>query len=137
MYKHYLRSLAVLLSMGLLTGCGSSGSNSSSSSDSASAAAPASEPATRPIPPDSPFAKVRMNEHMDEVVASIGQPTSIESYQTGKAWIPFHFGGGDVARQRLHYKGIGTIICSNDSAYTSGWSVIEIDYDPDEPGFAK
>jgi hypothetical protein len=78
-----------------------------------------------------------MGESEDEVNATIGQPTSIENYQTGKAWIPFHYSGSDNMRRTGHYKGVGTITFSLDSAYSSRFSVISIDYDPNEPGFAK
>jgi hypothetical protein len=127
-------ALGALISLGLYTGCGSSDSSSSAttspSSDTASAG-----PATQPIPPDSIFAKVKMGEERDQVYAEIGQPTSSNTYQTGKAFIPFHYGGGDDVRMAAHYKGVGIITFANDSAYTSGWSVENIAYDPNEPGY--
>lgn len=72
----------------------------------------------------------------DEVYATIGPPTSQNSYITGKGFIPFHY-GGDNARMTARYKGVGTITFSQDHSFTSHMSVISIDYDPDEPGFER
>ena len=133
MLKVFANALAFTATMVLFAGCHSSGDdNSSSSSSSTTEASATTEPA---IPADSPFAKVRMGEERDEVFATIGQPTSMSNYQTGKAFIPFHYGGGDDMRMAAHYKGIGIITFANDSAYTSGYSVIDIHYDPNEPGY--
>ena len=95
------------------------------------------EPAKRPIPSDSPFAKIKEGMGFQEVYATIGPPTSEDRYITGKAFIPFHSWAGDNHRMTAHYKGIGTITFSNNSAFTSGMSVMSIDYDPAEPGFAR
>jgi hypothetical protein len=77
-----------------------------------------------------------MGEERDEVFRDIGQPTSMGApYQTGKAWIPFHYGGGDDMRMAAHYKGVGIITFGNDSAYTSGYSVVDVTYDPSDPGY--
>lgn len=129
-----IAAVGTLISLGVYAGCSSGGGGSSSSSDSSSSTASAA-PATQPIPPDSIFAKVHMGEEQTEVYAAIGQPTSTNSYQTGKAFIPFHYGGGDDVRQAAHYKGVGIITFGNDSAYTSGYSVVNITYDPNEPGY--
>ena len=131
-----ITAVGMLLATGLYAGCSSGGSSSSSSSDnSSSSSTAAAAPSTQPIPPDSIFAKVKMGEERDQVYATIGQPTSFNTYQTGKAFIPFHYGGGDDVRMSAHYKGVGVITFANDSAYTSGWSVEDIHYDPSEPGY--
>lgn len=125
-------TITLLAAMTVFAGChGSSDSSSSDSSSSVSAAT------TQPnIPPDSIFAKVTMGEERDKVFADIGQPTSMNSYTTGKQFIPFHeFSGGDVIRISAHYKGVGLITFGNDSRYTSGYSVVDIHYDPSEPGY--
>jgi hypothetical protein len=131
MLKIFASALALTATMMFFAGCHSSGDDSSSSSSTTQASA-TTEPA---VPADSPFAKVRMGEERDEVFATIGQPTSMSNYQTGKAFIPFHYGGGDDMRMAAHYKGIGIITFANDSAYTSGYSVIDIHYDPSEAGY--
>ena len=131
-----MKTVLTLLTSGallaLFIGCGSS--NSSSSTQASNSTPPSA--ATRPIPSDSIFAKVKMGEERDEVFRDIGQPTSMGApYQTGKAWIPFHYGGGDDMRMAAHYKGVGIITFGNDSAYTSGYSVVDVTYDPSDPGY--
>ena len=116
--------LAILLVGALTAGCGTTSRE------------PAPPIVTRPIPPESPFAKLKIGMGSDEVFATIGPPTSQGDYQTGKAFIPFHF-GGDNYRMIARYKGQGTIIFSQDSAFASSMSTIEINYDPDEPGFER
>jgi hypothetical protein len=119
--------LACFVTLGI--GCASGG-------DSSSAATTEEVEAPKiPIPADSPFAKIKEGMSSQEVVATIGPPTTSGGYQTGKAWIPFHY-GGDNYRVDAHYKGIGWITYSSDSTFTSGMSVIEIHYDPTDPGFA-
>jgi hypothetical protein len=133
MLNRRLLIAAVLLPASLSIGCSSSNS-STASSTTAPAAAPAA-PAV-PIPADSPFAKVKTGMSMEQVTATIGAPTSQRFYQTGKAWIPFHY-GGDNTRQAAYYKGQGVITYSQDSAFSSGYSVYEVDYDPTEQGYPK
>jgi hypothetical protein len=139
MNRQRITASAMLLAAVAFSGCSSSGSSSSTSSSApqqtADAPAPATQP-SRPIPPDSPFAKVHEGEGSDEVFATIGQPTSMSSYITGKSFIPFHY-GGDNSRMLAHYKGIGSITFSQNSAFSSGYSVMEIDYDPTDPGYSK
>jgi hypothetical protein len=125
-------SIAIVCLAAFFAGCHSG--STADSSDSASAA-PATQPSAKPIPPDSIFAKVKMGEERDEVFAAIGQPTSMSSYMTGKSFIPFHYSGSDETRLAAHYKGVGIITFGNDSAYTSGYSVVDIQYDPSEPGY--
>jgi hypothetical protein len=136
--RHSLAASLLCLSAAFaFAGCGSD--TSSSSSDAASSTSTAETPATqpsRPIPPTSIFAKVRVGEGSDEVYATIGQPTSQSYYATGKAFIPFHY-GGDNSRLAAHYKGVGIVTFSQNSAFSSGYSVMQVDYDPDEPGYAK
>ena len=116
----------------ILTGCHSSGDSSTSSSSEA-----ANQAVKRPIPPDSPFARIKEGMGYDEVVATIGQPTSPpHTYMTGKSFIPFHY-GGDNSRMAAHYKGLGIIVFSQDHDFTTRHSVMSIDYDPDEPGYEK
>ena len=121
-----------ILTLGVTVGCGSKSSDSTPAAQSVAE----TEPAKRPIPADSPFAKIKEGMGSDEVFATIGQPTSMSAYATGKAFIPFHY-GGDNSRMLARYKGIGTITFSQNHAFTSSMSVISIDYDPDEPGFDR
>ena len=118
-------SLALFVSVCALagTGCGSSGRREESP-----------KRAAVPIPASSPFSKIKIGMKMGEVNALIGNPTDTKAYATGKAFIPFHF-GGDNARTESLYKGMGTIIFSQRSAFGGGFSVIEIIYDPQEKGY--
>jgi hypothetical protein len=132
MYKCFLTSAALLASLTFFAGCHSSGSDTATTESSPAA----TEPAAMAIPPDSIFAKVKVGEERDTVFAAIGQPNSMSApYQTGKAFIPFHYGGGDDLRMAAHYKGVGIITFGNDSSYTSGYSVVNVSYDPNEPGY--
>jgi hypothetical protein len=133
--KQYL-SVSITLAAFLLLFAGCSSNKSSGTADSDTNASAATQPSV-PIPPDSIFAKIQTGMSEGEVVATIGQPTSEGAYTTGKAFIPFHFSGSDDVRKAMHYKGVGIIVLSNDSAYTSRYSVTEIDYDPSEPGFDR
>ena len=127
------KTSAAILSVVILGGCGSSDNSSNANPNGETLT---TQPVKRPIPPDSPFAKVKEGMGSDEVFATIGQPTSMGSYVTGKAFIPFHY-GGDNSRSIARYKGIGTITFSQNHAFTSGTSVMSIDYDPEEPGFER
>lgn len=125
--------IAIACVAALLAGCHSS-DKSSASSEPEHHEIEAPDPS---IPADSPFAKIHkgMSEH--EVYALIGQPTDVDVHQTGKAWMPFHYSGHDDVRKEAHYKGIGRITFSNNSAYTSKFSVKEIHYDPSDPGYDR
>ena len=128
MCRHRLRAVTLVLVGSSILGCSSS-SNSSSQE-------PEVPVVSKPVPPDSPFAKIKVGMAFDEAFATLGRPTSGDTYQTGKAFIPFHYGGDNV-RMAAHFKGQGIIAFSQDSAFTSSVSVMSIDYDPDEPGFVK
>jgi outer membrane protein assembly factor BamE (lipoprotein component of BamABCDE complex) len=120
--------IAVLALLPLFVGC----SHDSGSSTTQTAT---TQPAKIPIPPDSPFAKIKVGMSEGQVASILGQPTSEGAYATGKNFIPFHFSGSDNVRKAMHYKGMGIIVVSNDSAYSSGYSVSDIEYDPNEQGY--
>ncbi len=130
MRLHWLAIFAVTLSVCVLAGCKSGGSSTAE-------APPEPEKPKLPVPPNSKFAKVKIGMYEGEVTTAIGQPNNRSAYVTGKAWIPFHFSGSDTHRTVYYYKGEGTLTFANDSAYTSGMSVISIDYDPNEPGYER
>src|SRR6185312_7362719 len=98
MTKKWCATLA-FAGLGVLAGC-----HNSSSSDSSKQAVAESQPAKIPIPADSPLAKVKEGMSPEEVRSLIGQPTSEGAYATGKAFIPFHY-GGDNSRRIFRYKG--------------------------------
>ena len=114
MLKRSILGVAVL-SASLFCGCGSSTPPASQP-----AAAPAEAEAPKiPIPAGSPFAKIKEGMGYDEVVSILGQPTNQpRPYETGKAFIPFHY-GGDNWRLRAHWKGQGAVTFSSDSSFSS------------------
>ena len=135
------KSLAVVVVLGLALALSGTGCHSNSSGNSNSTSAPAqtsvattNAPPAVPIPPDSPFAKVKVGMGMAEVYSLIGQPTDTTENITGKAFIPYYF-GGDTHRMAALYKGMGRIIFAPPHAFTSDLRVIEVDYDPTEKGF--
>lgn len=107
-------------------------SGGASSSSSSAAAAPAAAPASTGRGAGLESIKVGMS--MQEVYDLVGQPTATTTHQTGKAWIPFNYGGKDLARTHLLYKGKGRVICSHD-AYSSVSRVQEVVIDPEETGY--
>jgi hypothetical protein len=58
------------------------------------------------IPADSPLASIREGMSKAEMLSLLGPPTDQDTSITGKAFIPFYF-GGDATATRLHYKGLG------------------------------
>jgi hypothetical protein len=98
------------------------------------AAAPAAAPAA-PAAAGKGFSVVKEGMSKEEVESLIGVPTAVTSHITGKAWRPFNFKGSDTHRIIALYKGVGRIIYSNSSAYTSTYRVIEVIEDPMESGY--
>jgi hypothetical protein len=123
-----------LLAPAALIGCKSSGS-SPTTQEATTQASQEGDKVYPPAPAGTPFAKIQTGMDQAQVTSLIGQPTDINVYVTGKAFIPFYY-GGDTHRTMYHYKGQGRIIFSPDSRFTSGQSVIAIEYDPTETGFA-
>ncbi len=78
---------------------------------------------------------IREGMSRKEAISLIGHPTATESRQTGKAFNPFNFKGGDVVRTTDLYKGKGRVVYSNTSAYTSTMRVLEVIVDPLESGY--
>src|SRR5215510_10192005 len=88
------------------------------------------------IPADSPLAKIHEGMSKAEMLSLLGPPTDQDTSVTGKAFIPFYF-GGDATATRLHYKGLGRVYVSGQGAFGGGEKVLKIEYDPQEPGFRK
>jgi len=103
----------------------------------AAASAPAAAPAAgaAPAAAGKGFAVVKEGMSKEEVEALIGVPTAVTSHITGKAWRPFNFKGSDTHRVISLYKGVGRIVYSNSSAYTSTYRVIEVVNDTSESGY--
>lgn len=82
-----------------------------------------------------PISIIKAGMSRQEVIDLVGPPTATHSYPTGKAFNPFNVRGGDVMREDALYKGQGRIVFSNDSAYSTGWRVVEVRLDPNESGY--
>ncbi|MDQ6647023.1 MAG: hypothetical protein M3Y93_07305 [Pseudomonadota bacterium] len=81
------------------------------------------------------FSKVKVGMYSREVVDLIGGPNDQKTYQTGKAWIPFHF-GGDNYRTEYHYKGEGTLTFSGGGmGHVGSLKLIKITSNAAESGY--
>jgi hypothetical protein len=132
--RDLLLSVAVLAGVGFFIGGCSSGGSSQPAATATPAQPAVAEPTEQPIPFDSPLAKIKDGMSQDEVFGIIGRPNSLGTYVTGKAFIPFNY-GGDKFRQIAHYKGIGYIIFSQDSSFNNRMDVSERHYDPNDTGY--
>ena len=82
-----------------------------------------------------PISDIRVGMSSGEVFSLSGRPTSESQNITGKVFNPFNFGGRGIISTQAHYKGQGTVVFENSSAYTSGRRVIEVILDKYEPGY--
>ncbi len=71
------------------------------------------EIAGNPVP-GTKFTQLRIGMGMKQVTDIAGAPTDQGAYITGKAFIPFFF-GGDRYRHELHYKGFGRLVFAGGS----------------------
>jgi hypothetical protein len=124
--------LTLALSLMVLTAVGCSSGSNTSSADSQPAAE--ENPIPVPIPANSIFTKIKIGMDQQQVYALLGPPTSSGAYVTGKAWIPFYY-GGDKTRTIARYKGEGYIIFSQNNSFSSTYNVQSIHYDANETGF--
>lgn len=110
----------------------SSAENESSSAKKAPVkeAEPEPEPETtlyKPAP-GSKFSKVKVGMSYRRVSDLIGDGSDIDTYTTGKAWIPFYY-GSDRWRKDVYYKKEGRLV------FNSRDDLIEILVDTDEDGY--
>lgn len=121
---------AVILAVGLSVGaCASSGGGESAQTAEAKKAPPKGVPA----PAGHPLAKVQEGMGAGDVTRIMGEPTSTQTYQTGKAWIPYYF-GSDTHRIDWKYKDVGRVVFGQ-NRWSGNLKVIRIDYDPGEDGY--
>jgi hypothetical protein len=124
--RHFI--IGILCVAALASGCASSNREAAAPE---AAAAPA---AAKPIPPDSPLAKVTVGMTGEQVTQLIGQPTNEASYETGKRWIPWYF-GDEARRTEWSYKGLGRVVFTGGNVWGGGGGrVTRVDYDPSETG---
>jgi hypothetical protein len=122
--------VVVALALSCASGGGSNGGSSGEASQTAEAKAP---PKGVPAPAGHPLAKVEEGMGAGDVTRIMGEPTSTQTYQTGKAWIPYYF-GSDTHRIDWKYKGEGRVVFGQ-NRWSGNLKVIRIDYDPDEDGY--
>jgi len=85
--------------------------------------------------PGTKFTRLQIGMPMKQVTDLIGQPSDQGAYITGKAFIPFYF-GGDTHRQELVYKGQGRLIFAGGSIGDfTGANLIWIIHNGNEPAY--
>ena len=94
-------------------------------------AAPEEPRARRPIP-GTPLARIELGMAEAQVIDILGEPTSQESYMTGKAWIPYYY-GPDTSRLDYKYENVGIVVFGR-NRYSGKTRVIRVDHDSDEDG---
>ncbi len=97
---------------------------------------PPSPPQDVAIPANSRMAKIRLGMGLAEITQLVGRPTDQETALTGKAFIPYYF-GGDQSVTTMYYKGLGRLYMSGHGTFGGGGRVMKIEYDPHEKGFRK
>lgn len=81
------------------------------------------------------FAKLELNMNRRQVENLIGPPDDETSHITGKAFIPFFF-GGDTRRTEVFYKGEGQLTYSPRSFGADPTQLITIDANPGATTFS-
>jgi hypothetical protein len=85
--------------------------------------------------PGGKFTRLQIGMPMKQVTDLIGQPSDQGAYITGKAFIPFYF-GGDTHRQELVYKNQGRLIFAGGSmGDLGGANLIWIIHNANEPAY--
>jgi hypothetical protein len=85
--------------------------------------------------PGSKFTQLKIGMPMKQVTDLIGEPTDQGAYVTGKAFIPFFF-GGDQYRYEMAYKGQGRLVFAGKSMGTGG-NLIWIIHNKDDSGYRE
>lgn len=82
------------------------------------------------IPHGSSLSQITIGMNDSEVRKLLGEPTSQNTYMTGKGWIPFYY-GPDTTRIDYKYKKIGRVVFSR-SRYSGRLKVINVIHNPNE-----
>ena len=85
--------------------------------------------------PRSKFAKLRIGMPMKQVTDLIGEPNDTDAHISGKAFIPFYF-GGDTVRAEAFYRNEGHLTYSGSHFGGVPNRLLEIHVNPDESGYA-
>lgn len=118
-----LRTVPLVFLMAFLGfACASGGGGDGASAEQAAA--------LPPMPADSPLAKIELGMNGEQVRKILGSPDDSNSYQTGKAWIPYYY-GPDTSRSDWLYEGQGRVVFSR-NRYSGGLKVIRVTYSPSD-----
>jgi hypothetical protein len=82
----------------------------------------------------SKFGQLQIGMPMRQVMDILGAPTDQGAYVTGKAFIPFFF-GGDRYRHELVYKGQGRLIFAGSAGFDTNAHLIWIIHSANETGY--
>ncbi|MEM7409393.1 MAG: hypothetical protein AAF430_04055 [Myxococcota bacterium] len=127
---------ALLLCAALALGaCASGGGGGGGESGGGETTEPAKQAVPRGVAPPTGhrMAGVQLNMSPREVEKIMGDPTSDNSYITGKAFIPWYFGSDSGRRVDYKYKGEGRVVFGV-HRWNGRLRVVRIDYDPNEDG---
>ena len=85
---------------------------------------------------NSKFTNLKIGMSFKQATDIAGEPTDSGAYVTGKAFIPFYF-GGDRARSELTYKGQGRLIFAGGAGFggATGGNLIWIIHNQNESGY--
>lgn len=127
--------VALVLAGTVATGCASSSRSQSSTTQSSQQSGGGEAATPRGVAPPAGHRLTKIDEGMAsaQVAEILGQPASQQTYQTGKAWIPFYW-GSDLSRTDWKYQGEGRVVFSH-NRWTGNMKVIRVDYDPEENGY--
>ena len=155
MMKHRLEVTAALMAACVLAACQTTQGGAAPAPAPAAAtpvpAKPAAEGDTRRVKgindwegditgkpgPGSRFTQLQIGMPMRQVTDLVGAPTDQGAYVTGKAFIPFYY-GGDRYRHELVYKGQGRLIFAGGNGWRGGGgsgNLIWIIHNPAEGGY--
>ncbi len=155
MMKHRLEVTAALMAACVLAACQTTQGGAAPAPAPAAAtpvpAKPAAEGDTRRVKgindwegditgkpgPGSRFTQLQIGMPMRQVTDLVGAPTDQGAYVTGKAFIPFYY-GGDRYRHELVYKNQGRLIFAGGNGWRGGGgsgNLIWIIHNPAEGGY--
>jgi hypothetical protein len=90
-----------------------------------------------PPPAKSKMAQIEPGMREAQVMKVMGPPDDSRAYVTGKAFIPFYY-GGDSTRFAAYWQGQGRVIFQGGNAWGAGrGKVVRVEYDPSEDGDAS
>ena len=86
--------------------------------------------------PKSKFSKLQIGMTPEQVEKLIGRPDDTDAHVTGKAFIPFHF-GGDTQRLEYFYKREGQLSFANTNNFIAPNALIKIEVNAKATGISK